>query len=160
MSMTGLVVVGAAVGVLSAVLGIGGGIVLVPALVLLFGLSQTEAQGTSLATIPLGAITAAVMYHQAFPLRWPVVAAVAAGFAAGAYLGARLVPHIPEAALRPAFGGLCLYIGLLFVFDLRPTHPTGLLLAPVTMTVGWVTRLLRRKPAPPAPPVDGHEYYI
>lgn len=53
MSTTGLVLVGAAVGVLSGVLGIGGGIILVPALVLLFGLSQAEAQGTSLATIPL-----------------------------------------------------------------------------------------------------------
>src|SRR5436190_511115 len=54
-----LVLLGAAVGVLSALMGIGGGIVLVPALVLLFGLSQAEAQGTSLATIPLGAIVAA-----------------------------------------------------------------------------------------------------
>jgi hypothetical protein len=47
-----LLLVGALIGVMSAMLGIGGGIVLVPALVILFGLSRTEAQGTSLATIP------------------------------------------------------------------------------------------------------------
>jgi uncharacterized protein len=160
MTTSGLVLLGAAVGVLSALLGIGGGIVLVPALVILFGLSQSEAQGTSLATIPFGAIVAAVMYHQAAPLRGQVVAAVAVGFVAGAYLGGRLIPHVPEAALRSAFGGLLFYMGFLFVFDLRPSHPAGLVLAPVTVAVGWVTRRLRRKPAPPVPPLDGHEYYI
>lgn len=160
MSTTGLVLVGAAVGVLSGVLGIGGGIILVPALVLLFGLSQAEAQGTSLATIPLGAITAAVIYHQAAPLRWPVVAAVAVGIVSGAYVGARLVPHLSEVALRSAFGGLCLYLGLLFMFDLRPTQPAGLLLAPVTLAAGWLTRRLRRKTASPATSVEPHEYHI
>src|SRR4051794_17519100 len=95
-----LVLLGAAVGVLSALMGIGGGIVLVPALVLLFGLSQAEAQGTSLATIPLGAIVAALLYHQSVPLRLPVVAAVAAGFVAGAYLGTRLMPYVPAEGLR------------------------------------------------------------
>jgi uncharacterized protein len=160
MTTPGLVLLGAAVGVLSGTLGVGGGIVLVPALVLLFGLSQVEAQGTSLAIIPFGAVIAAVMYNQNAPLRAHVVVAVATGFVAGAYLGARLVPHVPEAALRPAFGALLLYLGLLFVFDLRPSHPAGLVLAPVTLVVGWVARRFRRRPAPPGPPADGHEYYI
>lgn len=160
MTTSGLVLLGALVGVLSALLGIGGGIVMVPALVILFGLSQSEAQGTSLATIPFGAIVAAVMYHQAAPLRGQVVVAVAAGFVAGAFLGARLVPHVPETVLRSAFGGLLFYIGFLFVFDLRPSHLTGPVLASVTMTTGWVMRRLRRKPAPPVLPIDGHEYYI
>lgn len=160
MTTAGLLLLGAGVGVLSAMLGIGGGVVLVPALVILFGLSQAEAQGTSLATIPFGAIIAAMMYHQNTPLRVPVVVAVAAGFVAGACLGARLVPHVPEAALRSAFGGLLLYLGFLFAFDLRPSHPAGLLLAPVTAVVGRLTRRLRRRPAPPAPSAEGHEYYI
>lgn len=87
MTTAGLLLLGAAVGVLSAMLGIGGGVILVPALVILFGLSQAEAQGTSLATIPFGAIIAAMIYHQSAPLRVPVVVAVAAGFVAGAFLG-------------------------------------------------------------------------
>lgn len=160
MTTPGLVVLGLAVGVLSALLGIGGGIVLVPALVILFGLTQAEAQGTSLATIPFGAVVAALIYHQSAPLRGPVVVAVAAGFVAGAYLGAKLVPHVPEAGLRSAFGGLLLYLGLLFVFDLRPSNPAGLVLAPALVVVGWVTRRVRRKPAAPAAPAAEHEYYI
>jgi uncharacterized protein len=160
MTTVGLLLLGLAVGVLSAILGIGGGIVLVPALVILFGLSQTEAQGTSLATIPLGAIIAAVIYHQSAPLRVPVVVAVAAGFVVGAALGAKLIPYAPEAGLRLAFGGLLLYLALLFVFDLRPSHPVGLVLAPFTVLGGWVTRRLRGRPVTPEPPPGEHEYYI
>jgi uncharacterized membrane protein YfcA len=160
MTTLGLLLLGAAVGVLSALLGIGGGIILVPALVIVFGLSQPEAQGTSLATIPLGAIVAAVIYHQSTPIRAPVAVAVAAGFVAGAFLGARLVPDVSEGALRLLFGGLLLYLGLLFVFDLRPSHPAGLVLAPVAVLVGWVMRRVRRPQQPPEPPPEPHEYYI
>jgi uncharacterized membrane protein YfcA len=158
--MPGLVLLGAAVGVLSALLGIGGGIVLVPALVFLFGLTQPEAQGASLAIIPCGAVVAALVYHQAAPLRGQVVVAVAAGFVAGAYLGARLVPHVPPAGLRSAFGALLLYLGLLFVFDLRPSSPAGLVLAPVILLASWVTRRIRRRPGAPARPAEKPEYYI
>ena len=87
-------------------------------------------------------------------------AAVAAGFVAGALLGARLVPHVPEGALRLAFGSLLLYLGLLFVFNLRPSHPAGLVLAPVAAVAGWVTRRLRGRPTQPEPPAEEHEYYI
>src|SRR3954452_3645806 len=103
MTTLGLLLLGVAVGVLGGMLGIGGGIVLVPALIFLFGLSQTEAQGTSLATIPFGAIIAAMVYNQSAPLRVNVVVAIAMGFVVGAYLGAKLVPHVPEAALRLGF---------------------------------------------------------
>ena len=160
MTSLGLWLLGAAVGVLSAMLGIGGGIVLVPALVIAFGMSQTEAQGTSLATIPFGAIIAAVVYNQSTPLRVPVVTAVGVGFVVGALLGAKLLPHVPEAALRLGFGGLLLYLGVLFVFDLRPSNPAGLVLAPVAILVGWVTRRLRHRPVPPQSPPGEHEYYI
>lgn len=162
MTTPGLVLLGATVGVLSAMLGIGGGILLVPALVMLFGLTQAEAQGTSLATIPFGAIVAAIIYNQHAPLRTRVIVAVAVGFGAGAVVGAKLVPHVPGATLRVAFGGLLLYLGLLFVFELRPSHPVGLVLAPLSVIVGWLARRhrLRRQPTPPAPPGEGTEYYI
>ena len=159
MTTLGLVLLGVVVGVLSTLLGIGGGIVLVPALVIVFGLSQTEAQGTSLATIPFGAIVAAMIYNQSAALRAPVVVAVAAGFVAGAVLGGKLIPHVPEAALRLAFGALLLYLGLLFVFDLRPSHPAGLVLVPATLLIGLVTRRLRHQQPPPPSPNE-HEYYI
>ena len=161
METVGLLVLGVAVGVLSALLGIGGGIVLVPALVILFKMSQKEAQGTSLATIPLGAIVAAVIYHQsANPLRGSVIVVVAAGFVVGAAVGARLMPYAPEAALRLAFGGLLFYLALLFLFDLRASHPVGLMLAPFTVVGGWMVRRLRGRPPAPEPPPGEHEYYI
>jgi uncharacterized protein len=158
MTTLGLLLLGLAVGVLSALMGIGGGIVLVPALMILFGLSQTEAQGTSLATIPFGAVVAALIYHQSAPLRLNVVVAIALGFVVGAYLGAKWVPHVSEAALRLAFGGLLLYLGILFVFNVQPSHPAGLMLAPLTVFAGWVLR--RRRRTPPEPPADQGEYYI
>jgi uncharacterized membrane protein YfcA len=160
MTTTYLVLLGAAVGVLSALMGIGGGIVLVPALVLLFGLSQAEAQGTSLATIPLGAIIAALLYHQSVPLRLPVVAAVAAGFVAGAYLGTRLMPHVPAEGLRLAFGVLLLYLGVLFAFDLSPSEPAGWVLGAAAALSGWVTRRARGRTGAAGPPAGEHEYYI
>ena len=160
MTKLGLLLLGAAVGVLSAMMGIGGGIVLVPALMILFGLSQAEAQGTSLATIPFGAIIAALIYNQSVPLRLHVIAAIAIGFVVGAILGAKLAPQFPEASLRLAFGGLLLYLGVLFVFDMQPSHPAGLVLAPLAMFVGWLRRRRRRRQAPPEPPVERHEYYI
>jgi uncharacterized protein len=160
MTTTGLFLLGIAVGVLSAMLGIGGGVVLVPALVLLFGLSQSEAQGTSLATIPFGAIVAATIYHQSVSLRASVVAVVALGCVVGACVGAKLVPQVSEEVLRSAFGGLLLYLGLLFVFDLRPSNPAGLMLAPATMIVASMMRRRRVKLEPRTPPAGEHEYYI
>ena len=160
MTTLGLLLLGAAVGLLSAMMGIGGGIVLVPALVILFGLSQAEAQGTSLATIPFGAIIAAMIYNQSVSLRLNVIVAIALGFVVGAFLGAKLVPQIPETSLRIAFGGLLLYLGALFVFDLQPSHPAGLVLAPFAMFVGWFMRRHRRRQPPAEPPEERHEYYI
>lgn len=112
-----LVLFGVAIGVFSGMLGIGGGIVLVPGLMFLFHFSQQEAQGTSLAALipPIG-IFAALVYYQNGYVRIPVAAAVAGGFMIGALGGALLLPRIPVAGLRLAFGGLLLYLGLSFVF--------------------------------------------
>src|SRR5206468_10158505 len=98
-------------------LGIGGGIILVPGLMLLFGFTQQEAQGTSLAALipPIG-IFAAMVYYQHDYIKIPVAAAVAFGFMLGAYGGALALPRIPIDWLRLAFGALLLYVGSSFVF--------------------------------------------
>src|SRR5215213_9291823 len=112
METVGLVAFGTAVGVVSGMLGIGGGIVLVPGLVFLFGFTQPEAQGTSLAVLSVPVVIfAAVVYYQHGFVRVPAVAAIVAGFAVGAYLGARLIPYAPAAALRVVFGCILLYVG-------------------------------------------------
>lgn len=84
---------GIGVGVLSGLLGIGGGVVLVPGLILLFGFSQAEAQGTSLAVLipPIG-IFAAIIYYQHGYVRLPVVGVIALGFMGELCLGRNWFP--------------------------------------------------------------------
>jgi uncharacterized membrane protein YfcA len=117
-----LLLFGIVVGIMSGLLGIGGGVILVPGLVLLFGFSQPEAQGTSLAVLipPIGLFAAIVYYQHGF-VRVPVVGWVAVGIVVGAVLGAKLVPFVPLIALRLAFGFLLRYLG--FVYVLSPVAP-------------------------------------
>jgi hypothetical protein len=149
MNLTLLFLFGAAIGVVSGLLGIGGGVLLVPGLVLLFGFSQPEAQGTSLAVLALPIlIFAAVVYYQNGHVRLPVAGVIAAGFAVGAYAGARLVPHVPAVYLRTGFGVLLLYLGFLFVVSPATGRsaaalPAGVA-AVVTAVVAFVLRRKRR----------------
>ena len=160
MTTVGLLAFGGLVGLLSGLLGIGGGIVLVPGLVILFGFTQPEAQGTSLAVLSLPVVVfAAMVYYQHGYVRLPVVATLVAGFAVGAYVGARLVPVVPAEVLRVGFGVLLLYVGFLFVFDVRPTRPTAALPAGVAaILVAVLGRVVGRR-RPPGPP-SGMDYHI
>jgi uncharacterized membrane protein YfcA len=164
-----LLVFGVCVGVISGLLGIGGGIVLVPGLMLLFGFKYQEACGTTLAAMvpPIG-IFAALVYYQHNYVKLPVAGAVAVGIMAGAYLGARLLPYVRVEWLSLAFGGLLLYLGLRLVFGFvlgqeLPKHvaamPAGLAAA-VLMAAAWL-RGKRPALAKKLPPPDGHtEYHI
>jgi uncharacterized membrane protein YfcA len=91
-------------GVLSGAFGIGGGIVLVPLLVLLLGLGQHEAQGVTLAVLllPMG-LPAVIAYHRMSPIRWRLVGALIAGFASGVGLGSLAANHLPERPLQSLF---------------------------------------------------------
>lgn len=149
---------GIAVGTLSGLLGIGGGIVLVPGLMLLFGLTQYEAQGTSLTVLSLPILAfAASVYYQQGHVRLPIAAAVAAGFVIGAFAGAKLIPHVPATVLRVVFGALLLYVGFLFVLGKRASPSIAVLPVVAALTAVWLFR--RRRTEPPeshAPP----EYYV
>jgi hypothetical protein len=162
MPVAGLIAFGVAVGLLSGTLGIGGGIALVPGLILLFGFSQLEAQGTSLAvlTVPV-LIFAALVYHRAGLVRYPVVACIATGFVLGASSGAWLAPHLPHHVLRPIFGALLLYVGLLFLLDIRSATSAAMLpVAVATATLAIFARIFRRRLRPRAPTVGHWEYHI
>lgn len=157
---------GGAVGVMSGLLGIGGGIALVPGLMLAFGFSQQEAQGTSLAVLipPIG-LFAALVYYQHGYVRLPVAGWVALGFVAGAFVGAKLVPVVPPVALRIAFGVVLVYVGSMFVMTplgLRPRAALPLAAAAVGATL---LARLRRRPHRAArqnvpKPHDDIEYHI
>lgn len=168
MSTLALFALGLAVGMLSGLLGIGGGVVLVPGLVLLFGFSQPAAQGTSLTVLSLPiAAFAAVVYFRAGHVHWPVVGAIAAGFAVGAFFGAKLVMQVPAAPLRAAFAGLLFYVAFVMALDLRGTRDVRSKAAlPAFLAAGVsliAARLLGRRLRPTAlvEPPDRHvEYHI
>jgi uncharacterized membrane protein YfcA len=164
-----LLLFGTAVGVAGGLLGLGGGIALVPGLILLFGFTQQEAQGTSLAVMipPIG-IFAAMVYYQHNYIRLPVVGWVAAGFMIGAYVGARLVPHVPREFLQTAFGAALLYTGFLMVFtaaSTRISQPAAALPAGVAAIVSFLFAVLsgrarRKSPRAPQPAAEDWDYHI
>lgn len=113
MTSIGYVVLGLVAGVLSGLVGIGGGVIIVPALVFLFGMSQHSAQGTTIAmlVLPVGMLAAWVYYRQGF-VDISVAALLAAGFFLGSLAGARIAVAIPATALERVFGGMVILIGL------------------------------------------------
>ncbi|MCS7167629.1 MAG: sulfite exporter TauE/SafE family protein [Gemmatales bacterium] len=108
--------VGLMSGILSGLFGIGGGILLIPALVYWFGYTQHEAQGTTLAVLipPIG-LFAAIEYYRRGQVRLGAVPLLILGLTLGAYLGAILAPRIPEIWMRRLFGLLLCYVGVDFL---------------------------------------------
>ena len=98
-------ILGLAVGILSGLIGIGGGVLLTPALIYIFGFSQYQAQGTTLALLvpPIG-ILGAWTYYQKGYVNVPAAALICIGFVLGGLLGANLAVGISETLLRRIFG--------------------------------------------------------
>lgn len=104
-------------GVLSGLIGIGGGVFIVPALVFLFGLTQHQAQGTTLAMLvpPIGILAAWAYYQQGYvDLR--IAALLAIGFFVGSFFGAKLAIGISNIMLERIFGVVMLLIALKMIF--------------------------------------------
>jgi uncharacterized membrane protein YfcA len=107
-----MLLVGLVVGMVSGVVGIGGGILFVPALVWLLGMSQHRAQGTSLGALllPVGAF-AFWEYYRKGNADLRVALLLAAGFMVGGYFGAVGAQHIPEPWLRRIFALTLIVVG-------------------------------------------------
>lgn len=105
------IVIGVFAGMISGLIGIGGGIVIVPCLIYIFGFSQHAAQGTTLAMLipPIGLLAALAYYRQGH-VNLPVAGLMCLGFVLGGYLGARFAVGFPEAILRKIFGACLLAI--------------------------------------------------
>ena len=104
---------GLVAGILSGLIGIGGGIIIVPALVFIFGLTQHQAQGTTLALMvpPIGILAAWTYYQKGFvDLR--IAALVCAGFVIGGLLGAKLATNLSNVILEKIFGVALLLVAL------------------------------------------------
>lgn len=107
------IALGLVAGTASGFLGIGGGIIIVPILCLIFGLTQHQAQGTTLALMipPIG-LLAALKYYSEGNVNLKIAAFVCLGFFFGGYLGATLVSHVPDTVLRRVFGFAMLFVSL------------------------------------------------
>ncbi len=112
-----LVLVGLLAGFISGSLGVGGGIIIVPALVFFLGFTQYQAQGISLGMMlaPIG-LLAFINYYRAGYTNLKYSILLLAVFFIGSYLGSRLAVHLPAATLRKVFGGLMLIVGLRMIF--------------------------------------------
>jgi uncharacterized membrane protein YfcA len=107
------ILLGVVAGIFSGLIGIGGGIIIVPALVLLFGLSQHSAQGTTLALMvpPIGLLAALAYYKQGF-VDLKIAAFICIGFFIGGLLGANFALGIPETILKKIFGVVLLAVSV------------------------------------------------
>jgi uncharacterized membrane protein YfcA len=104
--------IGLGTGIISGLLGIGGGIVMVPAMVLVLGLSQHVAQGTSLLVIIPTAASGSIAHLRLGNIRFGISAWLALGGVAGAAAGAGLALLVPDVALRGLFAAYLLYTGV------------------------------------------------
>jgi uncharacterized membrane protein YfcA len=111
--MIALVALGLVAGGLSGLIGIGGGTLIIPVLVLLFGFTQQTAQGTTLALLvpPIGILAAWAYYKQGY-VDLGAAALICVGFVAGGWFGARLAVGMSNLTLQRAFGGALLVIAL------------------------------------------------
>ena len=114
-----LILVGLAAGILSGLVGLGGGVIIVPALVFILGFSQHQATGTSLGILLLPAgIFAVINYYQKGYIDVKVVLLLFVGFLAGGWLGSKISLSVPEGTLKKIFAvALLLIAGKVLFFD-------------------------------------------
>ena len=111
------ILLGLIAGTLSGLIGIGGGIIIIPALVFLFGLSQHTAQGTTLALMvpPVGILAAWTYYKQGY-VDLHVAAFICIGFFFGGWLGAKMAAGLSNVVLEKIFGVSMLIVALKMIF--------------------------------------------
>lgn len=112
-----LILIGLAGGFLSGTFGIGGGIIIVPSLVFLVGMTQSGAQGTSLTMMlaPVG-ILAVINYYKAGYVNLKYAVILMVFFVVGSYFGSKMAIHLPDSTLKKAFAVLLLLTGVKMFF--------------------------------------------
>jgi uncharacterized membrane protein YfcA len=110
--------IGLAAGMLSGLIGVGGGIIMVPALVFFMHYTQHQAQGTSLAVLTLPVVILASLYYyhqcqkQGTPIDLKVVGLLGAGFIVGAFFGSKVALVINQELLKKIFAVILFYTAL------------------------------------------------
>lgn len=112
-----VLLVGLGVGVLTGLLGIGGGFLLVPALVVLANVPMRQAVGTSLTVIAMNTVAGYLGYRGQVDVPWTLVLQFGAIAAVGIVVGSALVPRIPQAGLKKSFGVLLILLSALIIWQ-------------------------------------------
>jgi len=107
------IILGLIAGIFGGMFGIGGATILIPALVFLFGLTQHQAQGTTLAILvpPIG-LLAALRYYYSGNVKLGMAALICLGFFIGGYIGAGLVQNVSDPLLKKLFGVFLLFVAV------------------------------------------------
>ena len=117
-----LVIIGVAAGILSGLVGVGGGLIIVPALVYFVAFSQKEAQGTSLGILllPVG-ILAVMQYYQKGYIDVKVVLIVSVGFLIGGWFGSKMAVALPVGIIKKIFAIFMLITAIKMLFIDKPS---------------------------------------
>ena len=113
-----LLIIGLIAGALGGFVGIGGGLIIVPALVFFLGMTQFQAQGTSLAMMlpPIG-ILAVMNYAKSDNLNWKYAFILAGAFIVGGYFGSKLSLSLSPLIVKRIFGVLMIFAALKMIFS-------------------------------------------
>ena len=112
------IIIGLAAGLLSGLVGVGGGIIMVPALVFFLNFTQHQVQGTSLAVLTLPVVILASLYYyhqcqkQGTPIELKVVVLLATGFLIGGYFGSKVALAINQDVLKKIFAVILFYTAI------------------------------------------------
>ena len=113
-----LIVIGLLAGILSGLVGVGGGIVMIPLLIMFLGLTQHQAQGTALfAMLPPIGILAAMNYYKEGFVKWEYAAVMALTFVVGGYFGSKLAISLPDQTVRKVFCVIMLIGAIKLIFS-------------------------------------------
>ncbi len=118
-----LVIIGIAAGVLGGLVGVGGGIIIVPSLIYFLNFTQKNAQGTSLGLLllPVG-ILGVLQYYKEGYVDFKIVAVLSLGFLLGSYFGSKIALSLPQETVKKIFAILMLVISIKMLFIDKP-HP-------------------------------------
>jgi len=105
-------VIGFVAGAMGGLLGVGGGVVMVPAFIRILGMSARDAVGTSIAVIVFIAISATARHHLDGNTRWRIVALVLVTSVVGGWIGAAFADRVPEKTLRLLFAAFLMLVSI------------------------------------------------
>lgn len=117
--LVSLIIIGLAAGILSGFMGVGGGVVMIPLMMLFLGFDQHEAQGMSLAVlaVPVTFIAAYTYHTSGHPINWKFAIIIALFFVVGGYIGSKFAVKIDQSILKKIFASILVIAALKLFFS-------------------------------------------